>query len=125
MKTVRKHTTHSPRLTRKINKILLQNRNDYGEISPALEAGLKLFDAPPKTRPLVVSEGKKKLRALIFYTDKLSILWTPDLSLEDFFPYLILLGVDWAFSWNSGLDIAEALRVADEPAHPRGAELGS
>lgn len=113
MKSV-KNTPRSPRLTRKLNEILIQNSNAEGELSPALEAGLKLFESVPKSREVSVCCDRNTLKAMIYYTENFSIMWTSETSLEPFLPILLLLGVDWAFAWDTGVEIEAALRAAEE-----------
>jgi hypothetical protein len=100
-----------PNSARKNQHILLQNRNERGEISPGLEIALKLVGPNASIRSVRSHDYLPTAYALLISGKKLRVLWAPNGPLSQLQRAAASLRADWIVNWDTLTETKVLLRA--------------
>jgi hypothetical protein len=112
MKHINPHKKRHLRSSQKTNQLLLQYRNENGDISPGLEAALRIIGPIKTSRPVSLFSVNNSTNALLLYGEKSSVLFASGMGLEVLVTHARLLSADWAINWNTGVKTCQAATLA-------------
>ena len=92
----------------KANQLLLQYRNGNGDVSPGLEAALRIVGPIQRSRRVTLFSLEPPNDAVLLSGAKCSVLFAPGIRLEVLATQARQLGADWAINWDTGVKTIEA-----------------
>jgi hypothetical protein len=112
MAHINPHKNRHLRSSQKTNQLLLQYRNENGDISPGLEAALRIIGPIQTSRPVSLFSLNNSTKALLLYGAKCSVLFAPGMRLELLVTHARQLSADWAINWDTGIKTRQAATLA-------------